>query len=156
MSGPETPIDPSTRIMVVDDNPQNLELMQAYLEGLECEVQAIEDAERACEEILRDPPDLLLLDIMMPRLSGYQLCERIKSNPKSASTPVIMVTALGEVGDVERAVDAGADDFLTKPVNRIELLTRSRSLLHVRRLKRQLEDAMAQIRRLETGESRDG
>jgi two-component system alkaline phosphatase synthesis response regulator PhoP len=137
-------------ILVVDDNEQNLELLQAYLEELGCPIRTAIDGAEALESIAKEPPDIVLLDVMMPRISGFQACAKIKANPKTRDIPVIMVTALNEVGDVERAVDSGADDFLTKPVNKLELLTRVRSLLRVRQLKRQLDSALAEVRRLRT------
>lgn len=135
-------------ILVVDDNEQNLELLQAYLEDLGCPIRTATDGMEALASIAASPPDIVLLDVMMPRISGFQACAKIKSNPKTKDIPVVMVTALNEIGDVERAVDSGADDFLTKPVNKLELLTRVRSLLRVRQLKRQLDAALAEVRRL--------
>jgi two-component system, OmpR family, alkaline phosphatase synthesis response regulator PhoP len=135
-------------VLVVDDNEQNLELVQAYLEDLGCQIKAARDGVEALAMIDHEQPDLVLLDVMMPRMSGFQACSRIKSNPQTRDVPVIMITALNEVGDVERAVESGADDFLTKPVNKLELLTRVRSLLRVRQLKRQLDRTLEQVRRL--------
>ncbi len=130
-------------ILLVDDNVQNLELMQAYLEGLPCRIATARDGVEAHDLITRDPPDLVLLDVMMPRMSGFELCQKIKSAPATRDVVVIMVTALHEVGDYERAVECGTDDFLTKPVNKLELLTRVRSLLRVRLLKRLLDQVMS-------------
>ena len=129
-------------ILLVDDNLQNLELMQAYLEELPCRIEVCTDGAQAIERIDRDHPDLVLLDVMMPRMSGFEVCQKIKSSPKWRDIVVIMVTALHEVGDYERAVDSGTDDFLTKPVNKIELLTRVSSLLRVRLLKRRLDEML--------------
>jgi len=137
----------SGRVLVVDDNAQNAELLEAYLDDLGVHVSVAHDGLSALESVAADPPDLILMDIMMPRMSGYQATESLKGDPKTKSIPIIMVTALGEVGDVERAVDCGADDFLTKPVNKVELLTRVRSLLKVRRLQQDLDTAQAQLRK---------
>ena len=134
-------------VLVVDDNEQNLELLQAYLDDLGCTIRTARDGVEAMAAIEAAVPDLVLLDVMMPRMSGFQVCERIKASPRTRDVPVIMVTALNEVGDVERAVEAGADDFLTKPVNRLELLTRVRSLLRVRTLKHQLDSTLDELRR---------
>ncbi|HZW10718.1 MAG TPA: response regulator [Phycisphaerales bacterium] len=157
--GHETAHDPAARpetgdegleqstVLVVDDNEQNLELLQAYLDDLGCQIRTARDGTEAMAEVDAAVPDLVLLDVMMPRMSGFQVCERIKASPRTRDVPVIMVTALNEVGDVERAVEAGADDFLTKPVNRLELVTRVRSLLRVRRLKHQLDATLDELRR---------
>ena len=138
----------ASSVLVVDDNEQNLELLQAYLEDLGCPIRAARDGLEAIRSIEAEEPDLILLDVMMPRMSGFQVCSRIKSNPQTRDIPVVVVTALNEVGDVERAVESGADDFLTKPVNKLELLTRVRSLLRVRQLKRQLDRTLEELRRL--------
>jgi|TARA_R110002072_G_scaffold680_6_gene5122 two-component system, OmpR family, alkaline phosphatase synthesis response regulator PhoP len=135
-------------VLIVDDNEQNLELLHAYLDDLGGPVRVVDDGIKAIESVKSDPPDIILLDIMMPRMSGYQVCQQLKSSPDTKDIPIIMVTALSEVGDVERAIDVGADDFLTKPVNKLELLTRVRSLLRVRQLKRNLDEAVAEVRAL--------
>jgi len=127
-------------LLLVDDNQQNLELMQAWLEPLGCTLEVAHDGAEALEVAGRSHPDLVLLDVMMPRMSGFEVCQKVKQNPDLRDTVVIMVTALHEVGDFERAVECGCDDFLTKPVNKLELVTRVRSLLRVRVLRRMLED----------------
>lgn len=132
-------------ILLVDDNPQNVELMQAYLDSLPCRIRTAHDGLEAVREIERDPPDLVLLDVMMPRMSGFEVCQKIKSNPRTRDIVVIIVTALHEVGDYERAHESGTDDFLTKPVNKLELLIRVKSLLRVRLLKRQLDALRQQL-----------
>jgi len=137
-------------ILVVDDNQQNLELLQAYLESLPCRIVAAHDGVEALELIDREPPDLILLDIMMPRMSGFEVCRKLKSDPSTRWIPILMVTALNELGDIERGVESGTDDFLTKPVKKIELLTRVKSLLRVRHLKRELDRTQAYIRRVES------
>jgi len=130
-------------VLLVDDNLQNLELMHAYLEDLPCETRTATDGLQAMNEIETNMPDLILLDVMMPRMSGFEVCQKIKSSPRLRDIIVIMVTALHEVGDFERAVESGTDDFLTKPVNKIELITRVKSLLRVRLLKRRLDEVLA-------------
>ncbi len=135
-------------ILVVDDNAQNVELLLAYLDDLECELRVARDGQEALDMVARDPPELILLDIMMPNVSGYQVCERLKQDESTREIPIIMVTALNEVGDVERAVEAGADDFLTKPVQKLELVTRVRSLLRVRHLRSQLDATLAEMKKL--------
>jgi len=133
----------NARILLVDDNQQNLELMQAYLETLPCALSTARDGVEAIEAIQREKPDLVLLDVMMPKMSGFEVCRKLKGEPATRDIVVIMVTALHEVGDHERAVESGTDDFLTKPVNKLELLTRVRSLLRVALLKRKLSELMS-------------
>ncbi len=129
----------SCHVLIVDDNRQNVELLEAYLSALPCEISSAFDGVEALAAVAQRPPDLILLDIMMPRMSGFEVCQRLKSDPATRDIPVLMVTALNEVGDVERGAEAGTDDFLSKPFNRIELLTRVRSLLRMRLLKRELD-----------------
>ncbi|MEM9752513.1 MAG: response regulator [Planctomycetota bacterium] len=144
----------AARVFIVDDNEQNVELLQAYLETLpNCEtvvahdgVQALEMIDNANQDAL---PDLILLDVMMPRMSGFEVCQKLKDDPRTSPIPVMMVTALNEMGDIERAVEAGTDDFLTKPVNKLELLTRVKSLLRVRHLKAELDRTEAYLKELE-------
>jgi len=135
-------------ILIVDDNAQNVELLQAYLEDLPSRILTASDGLEAMR-VVEDPdtptPDLILLDVMMPRMSGFEVCRKLKEDPATRSIPVMMVTALNELGDIERGVESGTDDFLTKPVNKLELLTRVKSLLRVRHLKRELDRTMAYI-----------
>ena len=144
-----TPPDLSVAsILLVDDNLQNLELMQAYLEALPCRIRTAKDGLEAVELIEDETPDLVLLDVMMPRMSGFEVCQKIKSNPATRDIVVIMVTALHEVSDFERAVECGTNDFITKPVNKLELLTRVRSLLELSLIKRRYDQLMSLTHRI--------
>jgi two-component system alkaline phosphatase synthesis response regulator PhoP len=136
-------------ILVVDDNEQNLELLQAYLEDLHCRTIAARDGVEALEIIKKSKPDLVLLDVMMPKMSGFEVCRRIKNNPQTADLPVIMVTALNELGDIERAIESGTDDFLSKPVNKLELLTRVKTMLKLKHLTDRLEKTLAYLSEME-------
>ncbi len=133
---------PESTVLIVDDNEQNVELLQAYLEALPVTVEIARDGVEALEQVRAVSPDLILLDIMMPRMSGFQVCREVKSDPATRDIQILTVTALNELGDVERAAECGTDDFVSKPVNKFELLTRVRSLLRVRHLKGELERAM--------------
>ncbi len=140
-----------SKVLVVDDNLQNLELLVEYLGSIEnCRTLTATDGLEALEVVGRDKPDLILLDIMMPRMSGYEVCRKLRSDPETRDIPVIMVTALNELGDMERAIESGTDDFLSKPFNRLELITRVKSLLKVRHLKDDLERTLAYLQDVET------
>ena len=118
-------------ILIVDDNAQNLELLEAYLEELpEARVVTASNGHDALAKVASERPNLILLDIMMPKMSGFEVCKKLKGDPATKSIPVFMVTALHETGDMERGVEVGADDFLTKPVNRVDLLTRIKAVLN--------------------------
>ncbi|MHC4554077.1 MAG: response regulator [Planctomycetota bacterium] len=93
----------------------------------------------------------MLLDVMMPKISGFEVCKRIKKNPKTAEIPIIMVTALSEMGDIERAINSGTDDFLSKPVNKWELLTRVKTMLKLKHLTDQLERTLTYLSEIEQG-----
>ncbi|GMU37852.1 MAG: hypothetical protein AMXMBFR22_20430 [Phycisphaerae bacterium] len=127
------PSDGAVRILLVDDNPQNLELLEVYMEALpEAEVMTATNGQEAMEKVAASPPDLILLDIMMPKTSGFEVCKRIKADPKTRDIIVVMVTALSETGDVERAAECGADDYVTKPLDRKALIELIRGLLAAR------------------------
>jgi len=141
--------DKTPTVLVVDDNQQNLELLQAYLEDVDCQAVPARDGLEALEIIAKEPPDLILLDVMMPKMSGFEVCKRIKNDPKTSDIPVIMVTALNEFGDIERAIDSGTDDFLSKPVNKLELLTRIKTMLKLKHLSDKLERTLAYLSEIE-------
>ena len=136
---------PTSKVLIADDNLQNCELLEAYLAGEDYVTEMAYDGQATLDHVARSQPDLILLDIMMPKLSGYEVCQKLKSDPATRDIPIVMVTALNEVGDIEKAVNAGADDFLTKPVNKLELTTRVRSLLRVRHLTNERDRLLAYL-----------
>jgi two-component system, OmpR family, alkaline phosphatase synthesis response regulator PhoP len=140
---------PESTVLIVDDNPQNIELLQAFLESLPVRIVTAIDGVDALEKVAAHNPDLILLDIMMPRMSGFQVCKRLKTDPKTKDIQVLMVTALNELGDIEQASDCGTDDFVSKPINKLELLTRVKSLLRVRHMKSELERALTYLNEIE-------
>ena len=145
----DTGQDKTPIVLVVDDNQQNLELLQVYLEDVDCQSIPACDGPEALDIIAKEPPDLILLDVMMPKMSGFEVCRRIKNDPKTSDIPVIMVTALNEFGDIERAIDSGTDDFLSKPVNKLELLTRIKTMLKLKHLSDKLERTLAYLSEIE-------
>jgi len=139
----------SSRVLIADDIQQNRELLEAYLADEGYEILMASDGQQTMQLVDQQQPDLILLDIMMPRMSGYEVCSQIKGDPARRGILVLMVTALNEAGDIEKAVNAGCDDFLTKPVNRLELRTRVRSLLRVRHLANERDRLLAYLEEME-------
>jgi two-component system alkaline phosphatase synthesis response regulator PhoP len=140
---------PESTVLIVDDNAQNVELLQAFLESLPVKLVTAVDGIDALEKVAAHNPDLILLDIMMPRMSGFQVCRKLKDDAKTRDIQILMVTALNELGDIERATECGTDDFVSKPVNKFELITRVKSLLRVRHLKNELERALSYLNEIE-------
>ena len=128
-----------SKILIADDNPTNVELLEAFLCGYDCEIAVAVDGQDTIERVAEFQPDLILLDIMMPKLSGFEVCERLKADADTRGIMILMVTALNELGDIERAVSAGCDDFLSKPINKIELLKRVDNMLKLRHVTDELE-----------------
>jgi two-component system, OmpR family, alkaline phosphatase synthesis response regulator PhoP len=143
---------PQSTVLIVDDNPQNVELLQAFLESLPVRIVTAGDGIEALKRVEEHNPDLILLDVMMPQLSGFQVCKRIKDDPKTKDIQVLMVTALNELGDIERATECGTDDFVSKPVNKFELLTRVKTMLRLRHMKSELERALTYLHEMEQDE----
>src|SRR5262249_4258039 len=127
---------PPSKVLIVDDNMQNLELLEAYMEVPGITTIRATNGEEALARVADARPDLILLDIMMPRMSGYEVCKALKRDRATADIPIIMVTALSEVSDMERGAESGTDDFVTKPVNRQDLLDRAMRLLRERHRKK--------------------
>lgn len=122
----------SARVLVVDDILPNVKLLEAKLHGEYYEVVTASSGEEALRKIVEHSPDLVLLDVMMPGMDGFEVCRRIKANPQVAHIPVVMVTALTDTEDRVRGLESGADDFLSKPVNDIALMARVRSLVRLK------------------------
>jgi DNA-binding response OmpR family regulator len=139
------------RILIADDNAQGVELLEAYLGESEYETRTASDGEQALRLVEEWRPDLVLLDIMRPKISGFVVCKRLRSNPATRPIAVLMVTALDQSSDVERAVEAGTDDFLTKPINKTELLLRVHSMLQSRGMEHELDRTLAYIDGVERG-----
>jgi len=128
-------------VLVVDDGAANRELIRMYLSAIDCEVRLAADGVAALEMIEREPPDLVLLDVRMPRMDGYEVCRRIKSTPRGKLLPVVMITGLSQTKHRVAALEAGADDFMTKPVEGAELIARVRSALRLKELYNTLDSA---------------
>jgi two-component system, OmpR family, alkaline phosphatase synthesis response regulator PhoP len=139
------------RILIADDNPQGVELLEAYLDELGVDVKTAADGEATLKLAQEWKPDLLLLDVMMPRMSGFEVCKRLRSNPATKKLGILMVTALDQAADVERAVEAGTDDFLTKPVNKNELIRRVKALLKSKKADSPLEDVLQYVELVQQG-----
>jgi adenylate cyclase len=120
------------KILVVDDTPQNLKVLDAILAPRGYTVITATSGAEALQTVQTDAPDLILLDIMMPGMSGYEVAQRLRADPATRFLPIVMVTALGAQEEKVKAIESGADDFLTKPVNQLELLARVRSLLRIK------------------------
>lgn len=137
------------KILIADDNAQNLELLEAYLSDIPCEIVSAVDGDETLAKVASELPDLILLDIMMPKRSGFEVCRQIKSNPETRNIPVLMITSLHETADIERGVEAGTDDFLSKPVHKQILLTRVKSLLKVKHLQSELARTLAYLQEVQ-------
>lgn len=129
------------RILVVDDEAANRRLLGEILSPLGYVVSQAADGDEALAAVSNQPPDLILLDVMMPRLDGYAVCRAVKGDPRTRLVPIIMLTSLDQLPDKIKAVDIGVDEFLTKPFNVVELTTRVRSLLSMKRFTDELEHA---------------
>jgi two-component system sensor histidine kinase/response regulator len=146
----------SERILVVDDDPRNVRLLEGIFRTAGYAVDRAHSGAEALDLIARTPPDLILLDVMMPGMSGHDVCVRLKKDEKTRPIPVVLVTSLSSTEDKVEGLDLGADDFVSKPVNRLELLAKTRSLLRIKtlhdevtRAKEELEGKNRELLRLE-------
>lgn len=137
------------KILIADDNAANRELLEALLAKIECDTAIAVDGQDTLDRVESFQPDLILLDVMMPKLSGFEVCRKLKSDPNTSRIMILMVTALSELGDIERAVDAGTDDFLSKPLNSFEFQKRVVNMLKLKGIEDELERLRAYIREME-------
>jgi putative two-component system response regulator len=133
--------EPPPLVLGVDDEEANLELLDAFLVGTGCAFTSARNGVEALRAIAERRPDLVLLDVVMPGLDGFEVCRRIKSDPANRLLPVVLVTSLSSVADRVEALDAGADDFLTKPIDRNELMARVLTLIRTKEVHEHLDDA---------------
>ncbi len=145
LGGPRSAEDARSRILVVDDDGLIRGLLEDELVSQGYEVSTARDGEEALEKVMADPPDLILLDVMMPKLDGFEVCRRLKSDDRTILVPVVMLTAMTATHERITGIEAGADDFLSKPHNRAELMTRVRSLLKLKRYTDELEHAESML-----------
>ncbi len=137
------------RILVVDDNEPNRDLLEAHLSGIDAQLEFAIDGEDALAKVESFKPDLILLDIMMPKLSGFEVCKQLKGSAATRNIMILMVTALNELGDIERAVEAGTNDFLSKPFTRVELLKRVENMLLLKDISDENERLRKYIQQME-------
>jgi two-component system alkaline phosphatase synthesis response regulator PhoP len=143
------------KILIADDNQPNRELLEAYLAEMDCEVENAVDGQDTLAKARSYRPDVILLDVMMPKLSGFEVCRQLKDDPATNNIMILMVTALNELGDIERAVQAGTDDFLSKPVNKLELVKRVENMLRLKDVSDENERLRRYIEEMEEGEDRE-
>lgn len=129
------------RVLAVDDNEVNLELLSAYLGGTGCELVLAHNGPEALAAIAAERPDLVLLDVVMPGMDGFEVCRQIKSDPANRLLPIVLVTSLNTVEDRVRALQLGADDYLAKPIDRNELMARVVTLIKTKEVYDKLDDA---------------
>jgi adenylate cyclase len=138
-------MDQAWKILVVDDTPQNIKVLDAILSPRGYRVVTARSGAEALQKVRDEAPDLVLLDILMPGMSGYEVAQRLRADPATGVLPIVMVTALGAQEEKVKAIEAGADDFLTKPVNQLELLARVKSLLRIKQYHDTIQSQASQL-----------
>ncbi len=133
------------KILIAEDNPEGAELLEAFLDGADYDTQIAIDGDDTLKKVQFFQPDLILLDVMMPKISGFEVCKRLKSKPESRGIVILMITALDQHHDIDRAVEVGTNDFLTKPINKAELLLRIKAALSSRQHANPLDQTLAYI-----------
>jgi len=139
------------RILIADDSQPNAELLEAHLDGSGFDTRIAANGEDTLAAARDWKPDVILLDVMMPKLSGFEVCRQLRADPATKGVGILMVTALDQPTDVEQAVAAGTDDFITKPINKTELLLRVRALLESRAQPTDVDRALAYMGRVQAG-----
>lgn len=140
-----------TKILIADDNKLNADLLEAHFDGGDYETKIATQGEEALAMARAWKPDILLLDVMMPKISGFEVCKQLRNDAATKSVGVLMITALDQATDIERAVEVGTDDFLTKPINKTELLLRVKSLLTARKQTTEVERGLAYFGQVQQG-----
>ena len=135
------------RVLIADDNVQNAELLEAYLDGTGWDTKLAGNGEETLQLAREWKPDVILLDVMMPKLSGFEVCKKLRADAATHGIGILMVTALDQPNDIERAIDAGTDDFMTKPIHKSELLLRARALVESRAEATDLDRGLDYFRR---------
>ena len=133
------------RILIAEDNPEGAELLDAYLDGADYDIEIATDGDDTLRKVQSFQPDLILLDVMMPKISGFEVCKRLRAKPETRGINILMITALDQHHDIDRAVEAGTNDFLTKPINKTELLLRIKAALASRQFADPLDQTLAYI-----------
>ncbi|MEJ2634055.1 MAG: hybrid sensor histidine kinase/response regulator [Calditrichia bacterium] len=128
----EEMLQQKAKVLIVDDSQESVDLLVYFLKPAGYDLGIANDGAAAIEEVEKNPPDIILLDIMLPKINGYEVCEKLKKNRETFHIPIIMITALKELKDKIRALEAGADDFISKPFDNVELVTRVKSLLRIK------------------------
>ena len=141
----------TARVLIVDDIPTNVRLLEARLTAEYFEVRTAASGREALAICAEGQTDIVLLDVMMPQMDGFEVCSRIKNDALTAHIPVLMITALDQPSDIDRAIEAGTNEFVSKPISKAALTLRVRSLLQTLHYKSELERALAYIEAIERG-----
>jgi DNA-binding response OmpR family regulator len=133
------------KILIAEDNPEGAELLEAFLDGTDYDTEIAIDGDDTLKKVQSFQPDLILLDVMMPKISGFEVCKRLKAKPETRGIVILMITALDQHHDIDRGVEVGTNDFLTKPINKAELLLRIKAALASRQHANPLDQTLAYI-----------
>ncbi|MSU79542.1 MAG: response regulator [Gemmataceae bacterium] len=135
----------AAKILIAEDNPEGAELIEAYLSTTDYVIQIAHDGDDTLKKVQSFRPDLILLDVMMPKISGFEVCKRLRANGETKGVIILMITALDQHHDIDRAVEVGTNDFLTKPINKTELLLRIKAALASSQFADPLDQTLAYV-----------